>query len=163
MDCRTRINPPCVINNINHIRFITNKWGWFTFLLKPFLEFGVTLLHVPLLFVGKAPIGLLDSTLGRYFTFLFIFDLEKTFYVPSFSRNLISISRVVPLGYSFSFYETSFSLFYKKKILLEMVHCLIVFSLSICKMILLIMLCMFTLVQNDVLLMKIPLCCGTGD
>ena len=43
----------------------------------------------------------------------FIFDLEKTFYVPSFSRNLISISRVVPLGYSFSFYETSFSLFYK--------------------------------------------------
>ena len=31
----------------------------------------------------------------------FIFDLEKTFYVPSFSRNLISISRVVPLGYSF--------------------------------------------------------------
>ncbi|CBI39190.3 unnamed protein product, partial [Vitis vinifera] len=46
----------------------------------------------------------------------FIFDLEKTFYVPSFSRNLISISRVVPLGYSFSFYETSFSLFYKSNL-----------------------------------------------
>ena len=43
----------------------------------------------------------------------FILNLGKTFYVPSFSRNLISVSRVVPLGYSFSFYETSFSLFYK--------------------------------------------------
>ena len=43
----------------------------------------------------------------------FILNLEKTFYVLSFSRNLISVSRVVPLGYSFSFNETSFSLFYK--------------------------------------------------
>ena len=60
----------------------------------------------------------------------FILNLEKTFYVPSFSRNLILVSRVVLLGYSFSFYETSFSLFYKL-ILLEMVHCLMVFSLSI--------------------------------
>ena len=46
----------------------------------------------------------------------FILNLEKTFYVPSFSRNLISVSRVVPLGYSFSFYETSFSLFYKSNL-----------------------------------------------
>ena len=46
----------------------------------------------------------------------FILNLEKTFYVPSFSRNLISISRIVPLGYSFSFYETSFSLFYKSNL-----------------------------------------------
>ena len=29
----------------------------------------------------------------------FILELEKTFYVPSFSRNLISISRLVPLGH----------------------------------------------------------------
>ena len=43
----------------------------------------------------------------------FILNLEKTFYVPSFSRNLISVSRVVPLGCSFSFYEIYFSLFYK--------------------------------------------------
>ena len=43
----------------------------------------------------------------------FVLNLEKTFYVPSFSRNLISISRLVPLGYSFNFYETSFNLFYK--------------------------------------------------
>ena len=46
----------------------------------------------------------------------FILNLEKTFYVPSFSRNLISVSRIVPLGYSFSFYETSFSLFYKSNL-----------------------------------------------
>ena len=45
----------------------------------------------------------------------FILNLKKTIYVPSFPRNLISVSRVVFLGYSFSFYETSFSLFYKKK------------------------------------------------
>ena len=46
----------------------------------------------------------------------FILNLEKTFYVPSFSRNLILVSRVVHLGYSFSFYETSFSLFYKSNL-----------------------------------------------
>ena len=46
----------------------------------------------------------------------FILNLEKTFYVLSFSRNLISVSRIVPLGYSFSFYETSFSLFYKSNL-----------------------------------------------
>ena len=60
----------------------------------------------------------------------FTLNLEKTFYVPSFSRNLISVSKVVHLGYSFSYYETSFNLFYKSN-LLEMVHCLMVFSLSI--------------------------------
>ena len=46
----------------------------------------------------------------------FILNLEKAFYIPSFSRSLISISRVVPLGYSFSFYETSFNLFYKSNL-----------------------------------------------
>ena len=47
----------------------------------------------------------------------FILNLKKIFYVPSFSRNLISVSRVVPLGYSFSFNETSFSLFYKSNLI----------------------------------------------
>lgn len=42
-DCRSRINPPCVTNNINHIRFITYKWDWLTFHLKSFLEFSTTL------------------------------------------------------------------------------------------------------------------------
>ena len=42
----------------------------------------------------------------------FILKLERTFYVPCFSRNLISISRLVPFGYSFNFKDTSFELFY---------------------------------------------------
>ena len=43
----------------------------------------------------------------------FVLELEKTFYVLSFSRNLISVSRLVPLGYSFNFSNLSLSLFYK--------------------------------------------------
>ncbi|KAJ9709816.1 hypothetical protein PVL29_001334 [Vitis rotundifolia] len=43
----------------------------------------------------------------------FVLELQKTFYVPSFSRNLISVSRLVPFGYCFHFSETSFSLIYK--------------------------------------------------
>ncbi|KAJ9692948.1 hypothetical protein PVL29_011870 [Vitis rotundifolia] len=43
----------------------------------------------------------------------FVLELQKTFYVPSFSRNLILVSRLVPFGYSFHFSETSFSLIYK--------------------------------------------------
>ena len=43
----------------------------------------------------------------------FVLELQKTFYVPSFSQNLISVSRLVPFGYSFHFSETSFSLIYK--------------------------------------------------
>ncbi|KAL5823734.1 hypothetical protein ACOSQ4_021634 [Xanthoceras sorbifolium] len=43
----------------------------------------------------------------------FVLELDKTFYVPSFSRKLISVSRLVPFGYSFNFSEASFSLFYK--------------------------------------------------
>ncbi|RVW95334.1 Retrovirus-related Pol polyprotein from transposon TNT 1-94 [Vitis vinifera] len=45
----------------------------------------------------------------------FILELQRTFYVPSFSRNLISVSRLVLFGYSFHFSETSFSLIYKSK------------------------------------------------
>ena len=47
----------------------------------------------------------------------FILELEKTFYVPSFSRNLISISRLVPLGFSFSFSDSGFSLSNKSKVI----------------------------------------------
>ena len=39
--------------------------------------------------------------------------MEKTFYIPNFSRNLISVSRFVPIGYSFTFSDTSLNLFYK--------------------------------------------------
>ena len=43
--------------------------------------------------------------------------MEKTFYVPSFSRNLISISRLIPLGFSFSFSNFGFSLSNKSKVI----------------------------------------------
>ena len=33
----------------------------------------------------------------------YVLDLERTFYVPSFSRNLISVSRLVLHGFSFNF------------------------------------------------------------
>ena len=46
----------------------------------------------------------------------FILELE-TFYVPSFSRNLISISRLVPLGFSFTFSYSGFSLSNKSKVI----------------------------------------------
>ena len=42
-----------------------------------------------------------------------ILELQRTFYVPSFSRNLISVSRLVLVGYSFHFSKTSFNLTYK--------------------------------------------------
>ena len=47
----------------------------------------------------------------------FVLDLEKTFYIPSFTRNLISHSWFVSLGYSFEFYETFFLLFYKSSLI----------------------------------------------
>ena len=74
----------------------------------------------------------------------FILELEKTFYVPSFFRNLISISRLVPLGFSFIFSDSGFSLSNKSK-LLVIVHCLMVFSIFSYKMILLIILCILLL------------------
>ena len=46
----------------------------------------------------------------------FVLKLEKTFYVPSFSRNLISVSRLVPFGYSFQFSDKSLILNYKSDI-----------------------------------------------
>ena len=46
----------------------------------------------------------------------FVLELEKTFYVPSFSRNLISVSRLVPFGYSFQFSDKSLNLYYKSDI-----------------------------------------------
>ena len=47
----------------------------------------------------------------------FVLELEKRFYVPSFSRNLISISRLVPLGFSFNFTDSGFSLSNKSKVI----------------------------------------------
>ena len=46
----------------------------------------------------------------------FVLDLENTFYVPSFSRNLVSVSRLVTVGFSFLFENSTFSLFKNKAI-----------------------------------------------
>ena len=47
----------------------------------------------------------------------FILELEKTFNVPSFSRNLSSISRLVPLGFSFNFTDSGFIISNKSKVI----------------------------------------------
>ena len=46
----------------------------------------------------------------------FVLILKKTFYVPKFSKKLISISRLVPFGYSFQFLEKLFHLYYKSEL-----------------------------------------------
>ena len=56
-----------------------------------------------------AAIGTCMSTLSNGFVLV----LERTFYVPNFSRNLISVSRLVPLGFSFTFQDNVFNLFYE--------------------------------------------------
>ena len=43
----------------------------------------------------------------------FVLVLERTSYVLSFSRNLIYVSRLVPLGFSFTFQDNVFNLFYE--------------------------------------------------
>ena len=43
----------------------------------------------------------------------FVLVLGRVFYVPSFSRNLIFVSRLVPLGFSFTFQDNVFNFFHK--------------------------------------------------
>ena len=95
----------------------------------------------------------MSSHIGTYSLFLrsgFLLELEKTFNVPRFSNNLISISRLVPLGFSFNFSDFSFSLSNNLK-LLVMVHFFMVFSMFSYKMMLLKFPCMLLLDQKDVL------------
>ena len=47
----------------------------------------------------------------------FILRLEKTFYVPSFCKNLISISRLTPLRFYFNFLDSGFTLMNKYEII----------------------------------------------
>ena len=47
----------------------------------------------------------------------YVLDLEMTFYRPSFSRNLILVSRLVALGYSFMFSNYNFGLFCKSELI----------------------------------------------
>ena len=60
----------------------------------------------------------------------FVLDLERNFFVPSFSRNLISVLRLLPYGFSFKFVGISFHLI-KTMSLLVMVFWIIVYSNSI--------------------------------
>jgi len=47
----------------------------------------------------------------------FILRLEKIFYVPSFSKNLISILRLAPLDFSFNISDSGFTLINKSRII----------------------------------------------
>ena len=53
----------------------------------------------------------------------FVLELEKTFYVPSFSRNLLSISTLIPLGISYNFKDTGFTLLIKLKAIVYGILC----------------------------------------
>ena len=56
-------------------------------------------------------IGICSLTLSSGF----ILKLERIFYVPSISWNLICVSKLVPFGYSFNFKDKLFELFYNSK------------------------------------------------
>ncbi|XP_052734083.1 uncharacterized protein LOC128196632 [Vigna angularis] len=47
----------------------------------------------------------------------FVLCLEKNFYVPCFSKNLISISQLSHLGFSFNFMDSGFTLLNKSKVI----------------------------------------------
>ena len=56
------------------------------------------------------------GTCSLVFRSSFILNLEKSFYIPSFSRNLIYVSRFVLFGYSFQFSDKSLLIYYKSDI-----------------------------------------------
>ena len=47
----------------------------------------------------------------------FKLHLEKVFYVPSFCKNLISVSKLAPLGFYFNFTDFGFNLLNKYEII----------------------------------------------
>ena len=55
----------------------------------------------------------------------FFLQLEKTFYVPSFFRNLFSISALVPLGISCNFKDIGFTLLIKLEVIGYCILCLL--------------------------------------
>jgi len=95
MDCRTRINPLYVIININHIRFITNKWDWNTFLFMLFLKFNVFLLHVSFFLIKETYGFLLNINLRRHFTFSFF--IGWSFVLPPRCQLALSSSSITSL------------------------------------------------------------------
>ena len=92
----------------------------------------------------------------------FVLKLERTFYVPSFSRNLISVSRLYHLDIPLIL-KTHHFVYYINLIVLGMVFCLTVFTVFYYKMIILKVQCMFTLALRGVILMRTPLYYDIGD
>ena len=60
-----------------------------------------------------AAIGMFGLNLGSGF----VFELNNVFYIPKFSKNLIYVSRLVPLGYSIKFNACGFDLLFKSTII----------------------------------------------
>ena len=46
----------------------------------------------------------------------FVLELNNVFYIPEFSRNLISVSRLIPFGFTINFNTSSFDLLFKSTI-----------------------------------------------
>ena len=46
----------------------------------------------------------------------FVLNLEKTFYIPSFSKNLVSVSRLVPLDFSFNILNKFCNIYYNSEL-----------------------------------------------
>ena len=61
----------------------------------------------------------------------FILKIKKTFYIPGFSRNLISVPKLISFGYSFNFLDTSFNLYYKPDIVGNGILCDSLLSLNL--------------------------------
>lgn len=95
-------------------------------------------------------------------SYIFVLKLDRAFYVQSLSQNLISISKLVPLEYSFNFSNMSFGLLHNSNyvgngILFDGFY-RIDFQNNIT----------YNLLHvhkgiNSVILMKTHLCCGTKD
>ena len=52
----------------------------------------------------------------------FILQLEKTFYVPSFSRNLILVSSLIPFGISCNFSNIGFNFLIKSEVMMPQIR-----------------------------------------
>jgi hypothetical protein len=90
-----------------------------------------------------------------------LLELKRTFYVSSSSRNLISVSRIIPFDVLLRFQKLSF--YFINLIVLKMIFCLMVSITLIYKTMSFIVQYVFTLELKDVLLIKVSLCYDIGD
>ena len=114
--------PSFICYESNMVNVNINTWwidSGFTIHIANSLQ-GMQNLRKP---VGSELSILLDNKMGSHVEAIgtctltvsndFVLVLKRTFYVPSFSRNLIYVSRLVPIGFSFTFQDNVFNLFYK--------------------------------------------------